>query len=167
MLTLDPWLTRRSATCPLCKYECKIQSSEVEESSDGESTTESRTSLPNDRLMVFIMGPDWVAARTHHHHNGTSWIDRIGDFFGRMSDRIRGRPLRPSTPPLQSSAATSVSRVDGNSELSLQLITGARPPMTSRSTGGSSVHPDASVLVPIPPLVHVNPSSRSQNNIPL
>ncbi|KAK3814142.1 MAG: hypothetical protein J3Q66DRAFT_345749 [Benniella sp.] len=166
---IDPWLTRRSATCPLCKYECKIQSSEIEESSsDEESTAESRTSLPNDRLMVFIMGPDWVAARTHHHHNGTSWIDRIGDFFGRMSDRVRGRPLRSSTPH-QQPAATSVSREDGNSELPLQLITGARPAMTSRSTGSSSVHPDASVLVPIPPLVHVNPSSRSQSNgqIPL
>lgn len=152
MMTVDPWLIRKSATCPLCKYECRTSSHDLEEGSDGASIAGSRI-VPNDRLMEFVMGPQWVAARTQHHHNGTSRIDRVGNFFGRMADRIRGRPPRsiPTTATILPSfnATTTVTRADENGEVPLQLIT---------PRGVAPVAVDASTLVPIPPLVHVGPS---------
>ncbi|KAG0217751.1 hypothetical protein B0O80DRAFT_435808 [Mortierella sp. GBAus27b] len=156
---IDPWLTRKSATCPLCKYECKKALQETEDHSD-RASTDTRV-LPNDRLMEFIMGPEWVAARTQHHHNGTSWVDRIGNFFGnfffRMTSCIPGRRARPTPVDLSLSQTTTaeVVQVDNSGEVPLQLIT---------PHGVAPMTPDASVSVTIHPPVQ-DSSSRTQTDV--
>ncbi|KAF9921252.1 E3 ubiquitin-protein ligase rnf13 [Linnemannia zychae] len=125
---IDPWLTRKSSTCPLCKYDCLPQ---TQEEAEGRGE-DANIVLPHDRLIEFIMGPDWVAARTMRGHNGTSTTDRIGHFFDTVWDRMRLRPPRPmpgatvGLTPQQSyvqSAATSTVRLDENGQVPLQLIT--------------------------------------------
>jgi len=93
--TIDPWLTRKSSTCPLCKFECMPASTETEEPAAAVAGGVEHPVVANDRLMEFIMGPQWVAARTRYHHNGTSTVDRVGHFFSSSFDRLRGRTPRP------------------------------------------------------------------------
>ncbi|KAG0261590.1 hypothetical protein BG011_000879 [Mortierella polycephala] len=69
---IDPWLTRKSSTCPLCKYDCLPQTTE-EAQGRGE---DANIIMPSDRLIEFIMGPDWVAARILRGHNGNNFVDR-------------------------------------------------------------------------------------------
>jgi hypothetical protein len=125
---IDPWLTRKSSTCPLCKFDCLPQ---TEEEAQGRGE-DANIVLPHDRLIEFIMGPDWVASRTMRGHNGTSTTDRIGHFFDTVWDRMRLRPPRPMPgatvqwSPRQSyvqSAATSAVQLDEHGEVPLQLIT--------------------------------------------
>ncbi|KAF9126619.1 hypothetical protein BGW39_006489 [Mortierella sp. 14UC] len=125
---IDPWLVRKSSTCPLCKFDCLPQTVE-ETQGRGE---DANIVLPNDRLIEFIMGPDWVASRTMRGHNGTSTTDRIGHFFDTVWDRMRLRPPRPMpgatvqlTPrqPYAQSAATSAVQLDEHGQVPLQLIT--------------------------------------------
>ncbi|KAF9580505.1 hypothetical protein BGW38_002834, partial [Lunasporangiospora selenospora] len=97
---IDPWLMRKSSTCPLCKYDCLVSAHDEDEDDDDQDERVIHDEeggpvpIPNDRLMEFVMGPGWVASRTRSGYNGTSTVDRIGYFFGSLSDRIRGRPVR-------------------------------------------------------------------------
>ncbi|KAG0288522.1 hypothetical protein BGZ96_007727 [Linnemannia gamsii] len=125
---IDPWLVRKSSTCPLCKFDCLPQ---TEEEAQGRGE-DANIVLPHDRLIEFVMGPDWVAARTMRGHNGTSTTDRIGHFFDSVWDRMRMRPPRPMpgatvqlTPrqPYAQSAAPSVAQLDEHGQVPLQLIT--------------------------------------------
>ncbi|KAF8928297.1 hypothetical protein EDD21DRAFT_204197 [Dissophora ornata] len=167
---IDPWLTRKSSTCPLCKYECLLPTAEEDEEG-GESSSAAEGSgvvVPNDHLMEFIMGPEWVAARTQHHHNGTSTVDRVGNFFSGTMDRIRGRPPRPSlagtVPPSSSVAATStaamVPQVDENGEVPLQLITPRG--VTAMPLGRQGASQESTVVISIPPLDEIPPPPRVQ-----
>ncbi|KAF9341037.1 E3 ubiquitin-protein ligase rnf13 [Linnemannia elongata] len=125
---IDPWLVRKSSTCPLCKFDCLPQ---TEEEAQGRGE-DANIVLPHDRLIEFIMGPDWVAARTMRGHNGTSTTDRIGHFFDTVWDRMRGRSPRPMpgatvqlTPrqPYSRSAAPSAVQLDEHGQVPLQFIT--------------------------------------------
>ncbi|KAF9965923.1 E3 ubiquitin-protein ligase rnf13 [Mortierella alpina] len=140
---IDPWLTRKSSTCPLCKYDCVPPSTE-EVAHGGE---EANIVTPNDRFIEFVMGPDWVAARTMRGHNGTSMVDRVGHFFGVLNDRLHGRP--PRLPPRATVETSLIYRettahhanrqvtLDENGQVPLQLITprgvSAAPPAPSLS----------------------------------
>ncbi|KAK3825657.1 MAG: hypothetical protein J3Q66DRAFT_328263 [Benniella sp.] len=167
---IDPWLIRKSSTCPLCKYDCLPRTTEELEGR-GE---DANIVVPNDRLMEFIMGPDWVAARTSRGHNGTSRIDRIGHFFGVLYDRIRLRPPRPfpgatvsgrsATTSLyqESIPATHAVQLDAHGQVPLQLITprgvsmvptiSTRAPSTSSRADTSSAAESGSpsVVIDIP-----------------
>lgn len=79
--------------------------------------------VANDRLMEFIMGPQWVAARTRYHHNGTSTVDRVGHFFSSCFDRLRGRTPRPLT---------------GATVESIPLPLASAPPQNNVFTGSST-----------------------------
>ncbi|KAG0363034.1 hypothetical protein BGZ54_008373, partial [Gamsiella multidivaricata] len=52
---IDPWLVRKSSTCPLCKYDCLPRTVE-EESGHGEDAP---IVVPHDRFIEFVMGPEW------------------------------------------------------------------------------------------------------------
>jgi len=99
------------------------------------------------------MGPDWIAARTLRGHNGTSYIDRVGHFFGSMGDRLRGRPARPLPgPTIQPMARTNsglsgglpnrrLVELDEHGQVPLQLITPrgvSTAPQTPSSVRGLS-----------------------------
>ncbi|KFH67410.1 hypothetical protein MVEG_06143 [Podila verticillata NRRL 6337] len=94
---IDPWLTRKSPTCPLCKHNCLPPPSEEGNQDSAEGS--GNTPVPNDRLIEFIMGPAWIASRTRSGHAATNSTSRIGSFFGSIPNRLRGRSERvnPST----------------------------------------------------------------------
>ncbi|KAF9913914.1 hypothetical protein BX616_009316 [Lobosporangium transversale] len=168
---IDPWLIRKSSTCPLCKYDC-LPRTEEEIEGRGE---DANIVIPNDRLMEFIMGPDWVAAQTLRGHNGSSRVDRIGHFFGVIWDRLRGRPPRPpprATIPspasalasprqqqaLYSTAPNRMVQLDENGQVPLQLITPRGisaiptlvPPSPSQPSSPMPVSESSTTPVPAP-----------------
>ncbi|KAG9072700.1 hypothetical protein KI688_000475 [Linnemannia hyalina] len=156
---IDPWLVRKSSTCPLCKFDCLPQ---TEEEAQGRGE-DANIVLPHDRLIEFIMGPDWVEARTMRGHNGTSITDRIGHFFDTVWDRMRGRPPRPmpgatvqSTPrpPYSRSVATSTVQLDEHGQVPLQLIT---PRGFSSAPAASSTR--TSLPLTTPPIPAPGPAS--------
>ncbi|KAG0317733.1 hypothetical protein BGZ99_006119 [Dissophora globulifera] len=161
---IDPWLTRKSSTCPLCKYEC-IRPTPEQAREGGEASTpeQPRIAVPNDRLMEFIMGPEWVASRMQTQHNGTSWVDRMGHFFGRTWDRIRGRPPRPplgpTVPlsPVSSTPLPMIPEMTETGEMPMHMITvngvTAMSEVGVEVDGETQASQDApSVVVPMPPL---------------
>ncbi|KAI1313875.1 hypothetical protein EDD11_002446 [Mortierella claussenii] len=168
---IDPWLVRKSSTCPLCKFDCLPRpAQETDEHSEGSPIV-----IPNDRLIEFVMGPEWVAARTLRGHNGTSRIDRVGHFFGALSDRLRGRLIRPLPRPTVSprpvaapSPATVPVQLDEHGQVPLQLITPTgvstvpRPSSTRSAASTSSVEP---VVVTIPALDNASPVSGSTSSV--
>lgn len=94
---IDPWLTRKSPTCPLCKHNCLPPPSE-QGNQDGAQGS-GNTPGPNDRLIEFIMGPTWIASRIRSGHGATNPAGGISRFFGSIPNRLRGRSARvnPST----------------------------------------------------------------------
>ncbi|KAF9957408.1 hypothetical protein BGZ70_009525, partial [Mortierella alpina] len=127
---IDPWLTRKSSTCPLCKFECKTAQSEDDSEDMNSIVSPPAIVLTNDRLMEFIMGPQWVAVTTQYQRNDPSRLGRISRYFSRTSDRIRGRsPGAGSTMPTAEITANpsteqAPDRVTGNDgDVPLQLIT--------------------------------------------
>ncbi|KAF9123688.1 hypothetical protein BGW39_008777 [Mortierella sp. 14UC] len=152
---IDPWLTRKSSTCPLCKYECMKSSRDAA----GDETANAQTAnpLPNDRLMEFIMGPEWVASRTHYGHNGTNTLDRFGQFFTNIFNRIRGRPTLQQ-PDL---GATERGRVDDNGAVPLQSMASVGNAVNGRASNQIAAdEPVVIVSIPPPPLDEVRPSTR-------
>ncbi|CAO3573207.1 unnamed protein product [Mortierella alpina] len=172
---IDPWLTRKSSTCPLCKYDCVPPSTE-EAAHGGE---EANIVTPNDRFIEFVMGPDWVAARTMRSHNGTSMVDRVGHFFGVLSDRLQGRP--PRLPPRATVETSSIYRettapsnrqvtLDENGQVPLQLITprgvsSAPAPSLSRSNVRTPSLRTASVVSSGPVVISVPAPSSSSSSV--
>ncbi|KAG0274773.1 hypothetical protein BGZ95_009482 [Linnemannia exigua] len=153
---IDPWLLRKSSTCPLCKYECMKPATDVV----GDTTAYAQTdnSLPNDRLMEFIMGREWVASRTQNGHNGTSALDRVGQFFTDTFNRIRGR----STQQQSELGAAEQGRIDDNGEVPLQSMT-PRGSVVGEHTSNQVAVDEPIVIVstpPPPPLDEVRPLSR-------
>ncbi|KAF9366066.1 hypothetical protein BGX34_006452 [Mortierella sp. NVP85] len=182
---IDPWLIRKSSTCPLCKYDCLPRTTEEIEGR-GE---DANIVVPNDRLMEFIMGPDWVAARTSRGHNGTSRVDRIGHFFGVVYDRMRLRPPRPfpgatvsarsATTSLyqESIPGTRAVQLDAHGQVPLQLITprgvsmvptiSTRAPSTSSRAETTSGHAaTVSVDIPTNTDVKLDASSAAESGSP-
>lgn len=162
---IDPWLVRKSSTCPLCKFDCLPQ---TEEEAQGRGE-DANIVLPHDRLIEFIMGPDWVAARTMRGHNGTSTTDRIGHFFDTIWDRMRGRPPRPMpgatvqlTPrqPYSRSAAPSAVQLDEHGQVPLQFIT---PRGVSSAPAASSTR--ASLPLTTPPVPAPVPASVEETRL--
>ncbi|KAK3837541.1 MAG: hypothetical protein J3R72DRAFT_476816 [Linnemannia gamsii] len=151
---IDPWLTRKSSTCPLCKYECMKPPIDVA----GDATVHEQITnpLPNDRLMEFIMGQEWVASRTHYGHNGTSALDRVGQFFTDTFNRIRGRPIQQ-----QSELSGEQGRLDDSGDVPLQSMTPGGSVVGSRASNQVTMdEPFVVVTIPPPPLDEVRPPSR-------
>ncbi|KAI8603097.1 hypothetical protein EDD21DRAFT_413348 [Dissophora ornata] len=144
---IDPWLVRKSSTCPLCKYDCLPQ---VTEEIEGQ-VEDANIVVPNDRFVEFIMGPDWIASRAMRGHNGTNTIDRIGYFLGTISDRLRGRPPRPPPGPTvhaMSRPATPLYRVDvASSSRAIQLDEHGQSSQRARSVDEPTVVSVPSVSV--------------------
>ncbi|KAG0323896.1 E3 ubiquitin-protein ligase rnf13 [Dissophora globulifera] len=140
---IDPWLIRKSSTCPLCKYDC-LPRTEGEPERHGE---DGNIVVPNDRFIEFIMGPDWVAARTMRGHNGTNATDRIGHFFETLADRIRGRPLPPQpglTVYIRERSMPVYNQYPGNPSHAVQLDESGEVPMMLITPRGVSAAPAAS-----------------------
>lgn len=127
-LSTDPWLTRKSSTCPLCKFDCLPQTTE-EAQGRGDNAN---IVIPNDRFIEFVMGPEWVADSTMRGHNGRNTVDQVGYFFAYIWARIRCRdpPPRPA-PTVQFSRSASLQgaqrqqtpQLDEQGQVPLQLIT--------------------------------------------
>ncbi|KAF9131131.1 hypothetical protein BGX30_013215 [Mortierella sp. GBA39] len=157
---IDPWLTRKSSTCPLCKYECTKPPPDA----TGIETANAEVDppLPNDRLMEFIMGPEWVASRTHYGHNGTNTLDRVGRFFSNTFNHIRGRPTTQQQPEI---GAAEQGRVGDNGAVPLQSMTPGGVTIGGRSSNiATSDEPIVVVSIP-PPLGDIRPPTRQQDGI--
>ncbi|KAF9990475.1 E3 ubiquitin-protein ligase rnf13 [Mortierella antarctica] len=170
---IDPWLTRKSSTCPLCKFECKTARSEDDSEDMNSIVSPPAVVLTNDRLMEFIMGPQWVAVTTQYQRNDSSRFGRVGQYFRRTSDRIRGRtPGASSTMPAAEVAADpstgqEPNGVEGNDgDVPLQLITPQGTVIPSSSTPSVDSRPTLTeqhmVILSIPPpLDEVRPTLRA------
>ncbi|KAF8948237.1 E3 ubiquitin-protein ligase rnf13 [Haplosporangium gracile] len=155
---IDPWLTRKSSTCPLCKYECMKPS--VDATGNETANGEVSASLPNDRLMELIMGPEWVASRTHYEHNETNTLDRVGRFFSGTFNRIRGRP---ATQQQSEISVAEQGSIDGNGAVPLQSIIPGGVTIGGRSSN-TAITDEPVVVVSIPPpLDAVRPPNRQQD----
>lgn len=175
---VDPWLTRKSSTCPLCKFECKTAQSEDDSEDMNSIVTPPAVVLTNDRLMEFIMGPQWVAVTTQYQP-GSGRLGRARNYLRRTSDRVRSRlpGTRSTTAPEAQVAANpsagqtsnGVSGDDG--DVPLQLITPQGIVMPSPSTPAADSLPSATdqhtVIVSIPPpLDEVRPTFRATGDDP-
>ncbi|KAF9929017.1 E3 ubiquitin-protein ligase rnf13 [Linnemannia zychae] len=147
---IDPWLTRKSSTCPLCKYECMKPLGEADGINSNERDEEP---LPNDHLMEFIMGPEWVASRTHYGHNGTNTLDRVGLFIANVFNRIRGQPVQQQHPEM---AVAMHEHVDTNRAVPLQSIITVRN-TASGSTLNHATTNDSVTIVSIPSVANPRP----------
>ncbi|KAG0295159.1 hypothetical protein BGZ96_012447 [Linnemannia gamsii] len=112
--------------------------------------------LPNDRLMELIMGPEWVASRTHYEHNGTNTLDKIGRFFSKILNRIRGRPTTQQQSEID---AAEHGRVDNNGAVLMQSIAEGGATIGGRSSNIAAT--DELVVVDSipPPLDEVRPTN--------
>ncbi|KAG9326597.1 hypothetical protein KVV02_001524 [Mortierella alpina] len=170
---IDPWLTRKSSTCPLCKFECKTARSEHDSEDMDSIVSPPAVVLTNDRLMEFIMGPQWVAVTTQYQRNDSSRFGRVGQYFRRTSDRIRGRTPGASSimPAAEVAADPSTGQapngVEGNDgDVPLQLITPQGTVIPSPSTPSVDSRPTLTeqhtVILSIPPpLDEVRPTFRA------
>ncbi|KAF9104213.1 E3 ubiquitin-protein ligase rnf13 [Mortierella sp. GBA35] len=158
---IDPWLTRKSSTCPLCKYECTKPSSET--IAIETATGEARDTLPNDRLIEFIMGPEWVVARTHYGHNGTNTLDRVGQFFSNTVNRIRGRSIQQPSDV----EATGQVRAEVNGAMPLQSMTPEGATARGLATNPVVTNEPVVIVSILPPVDEVRPPTQPQgeNNV--
>ncbi|KAF9151593.1 hypothetical protein BG015_006449 [Linnemannia schmuckeri] len=152
---IDPWLTRKSSTCPLCKFECMKPS--VDATGNETTNEEVGVPLPNDRLMEFILGPEWVASRTHYGHNGSNMLDRVGRFFSSTFNCIRGRPTTQQQSEINAAEQGSV---DVNGVVPLQSMIPGGVTIDGRSSN-TAITDEPVVVVSIPPpLDEVRPPNR-------
>ncbi|KAG0345442.1 E3 ubiquitin-protein ligase rnf13 [Podila humilis] len=132
---IDPWLTRKSPTCPLCKFNCLPVPSD-DDAAHGASASRPPPP-PNDRLIEFLMGRSWVASRTRRGHQvpeDQSLLARIRYFFRSFTDRIRGRrsarvgPVMPAdgvdsaSSPLPGPSLVSANNADGDTAAAAALV---------------------------------------------
>ncbi|KAG0005142.1 hypothetical protein BGZ79_006602 [Entomortierella chlamydospora] len=178
---IDPWLTSKSSTCPLCKYECKAPPS----GSQGPGTpgvSDSGASIPRDPVMEFIMGPHWFASRIQNAPRGRfRWMDTICGFFKRVADRIRGRSSEPSpstTDDLPNpNAPTESASIGELGDIPLRLVTPyvmtpytppPPPPPPPRSDTSVTLETapapsEHTVVVAMPPLNELCSQSRTRS----
>ncbi|KAF9107209.1 E3 ubiquitin-protein ligase rnf13 [Mortierella sp. AM989] len=171
---IDPWLTSKSSTCPLCKYECKTPATESQDGGEA-NTPESGNTIPHDPLMEFVMGPHWFASRMRYSSHGRfRWMDSIGGFFKRGADRVRGRSPETELPTTATSPSTDPSpeaeRIEEIGDVPLRLITPyvMTPYTPTRLEASANPEPtpessDHSVVLSMPLPNEVIPQSRTRS----
>ncbi|KAG0261012.1 E3 ubiquitin-protein ligase rnf13 [Mortierella polycephala] len=170
---IDPWLTGKSSTCPLCKFECLTSAEDG--NADSEVAASSNIDTPRDHVLEFIMGHAWMTARTNYNHDGTNVVDRIGHAFHNAVNRIRGRRIQPfpsTTVPAPSpsgeeagemEAAMTRAPMEENGEVPLQIIIPGEDPGTPNVANSSTPPEQHPTAASIPALEEIQRPARTHS----